>query len=788
MLARLLGAAVAAPQPRTFPALTAANLPPLRGRLELIRDANGVIHIYAEEEPDLYAALGFMQAADRFFSIDVIRHLGAGRLCELIGNLAVPKRVATGGGRRVAEIDGFVRPLGFEAQSRADVTRLSPRASTLLEAFAEGVNAALRATGGTYPPEYLLVGKVRPWLPADCLLAGRSCAFVVSLTAFENELTFDAVRGRVGDDLARRIYPEAPWQHVPATYAARGDVPEPEPPIDAVAAGSNNWAVAAAHSASGAPLFANDPHVPFIPLPTFWHHVHLDCPAYRVQGGVFPGCPAFGFGHNGALAWGCTTGFRDGYDLYRIQRLPEDPSRYRTANGSGAIVKHRDVLPGRFGRSTVLEWESCEHGVLYPDWRHHDGAELAVRAVPSDLAHFFEGYLALATARTVEEHRHGLELANDGPFDFNHVYAHRDGHIGWELFGRLPRRQADGLFVRDAHDPAAQWEGWVPFAQMPKHLNPQRGFVASANSTTDPERHGVAFTVTHCEPRYRTTRIESRLAADGPHSPDSFAALHRDVGAEHTPPLRDALVAAIGAVTGNAVGARALELLRDWDGAFPSDSAGALLFALIQQDLPRRLFLPLLGPQVGPRFAGGRRAMPRMHRLLLDADDPLREDIERAAARPISDLVRESFFQAVQRGAEQGSDPGAWRWGALQRVWLGTVLGLLPVIGRRFVALEGAFPGDEYTVNPSRSIPMNGKLYAFVGATSRFICDLSKPDEALFAHSAGPSADARSTFFATGAAQWHRFEYFRSALWKAGEVPDVRERVVVERPTMSSET
>jgi len=160
---------------------------------------------------------------------------------------------------------------------------------------------------------------------------------------------------------------------VPTSYRVGGGEETPEAPLGTVAAGSNNWAVSAALSASGRPVVANDPHVPFLPLPTFWHHLHLHGPDYRVQGGMFPGFPAFGFGHNGALAWGCTTVCRDGYDLYRIHRLPEDAARYRTARGSGAITRFREELPGRLGRRVTIEWESCEHGILYPGWRHHDG-------------------------------------------------------------------------------------------------------------------------------------------------------------------------------------------------------------------------------------------------------------------------------------------------------------------------------------------------------------------------------------------------------------------------------
>lgn len=775
MLARALGTPGNA---RTFPALTRANLPPMRGALRILRDANGATHVYAEDERDRYAAAGWLQAADRFFLLDIVRHLGAGRLCALLGNWKAPRGLGLGGGGRVSDLDGFVRPFGFEAQSRADVTRLAPRAAGLLEAYSDGVNAALHAMRGVYPPEYLLVGAPRPWQPADCLLNGRACAFVVSLTGFENERVFDAVRGARGDGLARRLFPEAPWENVPTSYRVGTGDDTPETPLGASAIGSNNWAVSGALSASGRPVVANDPHVPFVPLPTFWHHLHLHGPDHRVQGGMFPGLPAFGFGHNGDLAWGCTTGFRDAYDVYRVHRLADDPSRYRTEHGSGAIAKHREELPARGGRTVTLEWESCEHGVIYPGWHHHDGTPLAVRIVPSDTAAMFEGYVALAEARTVDAFRAGLARCNEGPFDFNLVYGHRDGAIAWELFGHAPRRRSEGLFVRDADDPAGQWDGFIPFAEMPKQRDPARGFVATANSETDPAQCAAVFTPTHCEPRYRTDQIGARLAARRDHDPASFAAIQRDVHADYAPALRDACVAAIGEVSGNDVARRALAVLRAWDGAFDSESAGGAVFALLHQDLPFRLFAPLLGPSLGSRFAHGRRAMPRLHRLLLDREDALRADIEGAAGRPLATLVREGFFAVVERlAAAQGCDPVAWRWGAVQRIWLGTPLGLLPLVGRRFVALDAAFPGDEYTINPSRSIPLRGRHYAFVGATSRFICDLATPDEALFAHSAGPSADVRSPLFRAGAESWQRFQYFRSALWEADQVPDVIERL-----------
>jgi penicillin amidase len=781
MLARTLRSAFGRATAKTRPALSAANLPHPRGRLEIVRDRRGIPHVYAEVEEDLFSALGWLQAADRFVLLDLVRHLGAGRLCALVGNLAVPRRQELFGGRRVADLDAFVRPLGFEREAARDAARLAAPARAALEAFAEGANAALAATRGVYASEYLLLGRVRPWSVEDCLLVQRASGFVVSVVNLENELCFDAVRAQVGDDVARRLYPDAPWDGVPTTYAAPG-TPPPEPAFHLPAAGSNNWAIAGSRSASGAPILANDPHVPLLPLPTYWYHAHLEGPRYRVQGGVFPGCPIFGFGHNGFMAWGCTTGFRDAWDLVRIHRLQDDPSRYHTPDGSASIGRHRETLPARFGRKVELEWESCEHGVVYPGWRHHDGVDLALRLVPADLAAYVEGYLDLPAAETVEAHRDALARMNEGPFDFNHVYAHREGTIAWELFGRLPRRPRDGLFARDAHDPDAQWEGFVPFADMPKRIDPACGFVASANSVVDPEDFERIASLAHFEPRIRQQRIEAFLGASSDHDAESFGALQADTGSDYGAPLRDALLPRLRRFASDpaAIG-EAYRLLAAWDGNFPADAGAPALFSLAQKELATRCFEPLLGRATGRRFANGRRGQPRLYRLLLDPADPLREDVERACGRPLDDLACEAFEAAVGRvRCICGDDPASWRWGRIQRARLGTILAEIPGLGGRFLALDAPFPGEEYTVSPSRPLDEGQRLRAFIGASSRFVCDLGSPDEAWFAHTAGPSGDAGSSYYASCSEAWLRFEYFRCALWPASEVPDPAERLVLE--------
>ena len=166
MLWRTLRVMFAPPSEYTFPALKAAHLPRMRGRVEILRDHHGIPHIYADEDPDLFASLGYLQGEYRFVTIDIHRHLGAGNLCELLGNFRMPRSSEMFPGKSIGDIDGFVRPLDFAAQCEADFRRLSARGQACLRAFADGINAALEAMNGVYPPEYLLFGSVRPWRPA----------------------------------------------------------------------------------------------------------------------------------------------------------------------------------------------------------------------------------------------------------------------------------------------------------------------------------------------------------------------------------------------------------------------------------------------------------------------------------------------------------------------------------------------------------------------------------------------------------------------------------------------
>lgn len=764
---------------RFRPLFDATRLSALRGRLEVVRDRNGVAHLYAEQEPDLYVALGYLQATERLVHLDFLRQLGRGTLTAWIANVRVPASSELFPGVSIADIDRFVRPLSFAEEAARDLPKMNLRAQVCLEAFAQGVNDALKA--GHLPPEHLFLAAPSPWTPEDCLVAARASALVIALLPLENELVFDTVRAEDGDVMARLLYPDAPWQQAPEVSAG-GQESLPSGPIDPLTLGSNNWAVAGTRTASGKPLFANDPHVPLVPAPTFWHHVHLHCNDYDVQGGMYPGFPAFGFGHNAYFAWGVTTAFRDAWDLFRIERVDSEGCRYKTEVGTGAITRHNEVLEVRFGRNVPLAWESCAHGIIYPGWKQRDGADLALKYVDCDHAAHFEGHLALMGAQTPSQMSVALTQINEGPFDFNMVYAHRDGRIAWEAVGRLPRRHLDGLFVRNAHDPLAQWLGYLPFAENPKIIDPACGFIATANSATDLAQFSRIATLVHCEVAYRQQRIEKLLAASDTHTIASMQAMQADIDSDFARPLQTALCTLLSGYAASTLPlSDALKELQAWNGVFDVNSVGATLFSMLRRLLPRIIFGKMLGPGSVRRFCHGQRAVPRLDRMLLQGDDPLRGVLLEKSGFDIAHWAGLAFERVVRLLTKRyGASVPRWRWGRIQTVRVGSVLAELLPGAAPFVALEAEFPGEPNTLSPAISmVDRGGGLRVVNGASSRFICDLASPREAWFAHSCGPSADPETPYFHSVAEQWLQFRYFRSALWAADEVPDVIERVIV---------
>ena len=107
------------------------KLPGLSEQVEVMFDDHAVPHIYAQNERDLFMALGYIHAQDRLFQMEMIRRLADGRLSEVFGD----KTLST---------DKLFRTMGFREHARRSVEMLmrdstKPHVQAAL-AYLRGVN------------------------------------------------------------------------------------------------------------------------------------------------------------------------------------------------------------------------------------------------------------------------------------------------------------------------------------------------------------------------------------------------------------------------------------------------------------------------------------------------------------------------------------------------------------------------------------------------------------------------------------------------------------------------
>ena len=333
----------------------------LKAGVTIARDGDGVPLITAADDEDAAFGLGFVHAQDRLFQMETMRRAGAGRLSEIFGAPAIAA-------------DRQTRVLGLYRLAEAEVASLSEPVRRGLEAYAAGVNAFLASRSGALPPEFLLLRFTpEPWRPADSLVWGKLMDLQLAGNYRGELLRARLLRTLSPDDLAF-LYPEYP-KDAPTTLAELATIYR-QLPLDRLYAAlppavgpihaSNNWVVDGAHSLSGKPLVANDPHLAF-GAPGFWYLARLKTPEREIAGGTAPGTPLVLIGHNDRIAWGFTTTTGDVEDLFIEKIDPSDPGRYLTPDGSAAFLTREERIAVRGEEPIALTIRTTRHGPVLSD-------------------------------------------------------------------------------------------------------------------------------------------------------------------------------------------------------------------------------------------------------------------------------------------------------------------------------------------------------------------------------------------------------------------------------------
>ncbi|WP_424568717.1 penicillin acylase family protein [Streptomyces sp. CH-036] len=530
---------VRASYPQTTGSIT---LDGLSGDVEVKRDSYGIPQIYADSDADLFRAQGFVQAQDRFWEMDVRRHMTSGRLSEMFGSGQV-------------ETDAFLRTLGWRQVAQDEYDKvLDESTKKNLQSYAEGVNAYLKGKEGRdISVEYAALGltndyKPGEWTPVDSVAWLKAMAWDLRGN-MQDEIDRSLLTSRLDQDQIEDLYPGYPYkQNKPiveqgAISPVTGKFDPEATPSDSVGSttpqgageglntqlsalsdtldeipallgpngngiGSNSWVVSGDHTTSSKALLANDPHLAPM-LPSLWYQMGLHCRQlsascqYDTAGYTFSGMPGVIIGHNQDIAWGLTNLGADVTDLF-LEKVSDDGYLY---DGETKPFKTREeTIKVAGGRDRTITVRETNNGPLVSDRSKEldkvgqkapvsnaapdraDGYAVALKWTALQPGKSMDAVFALNRAKDFTTFRaaaRNFEVPSQ-----NLIYADTEGNIGYQAPGKIPVRSAgfDGTAPAPGWDPKYAWKGYIPFDELPYEYNPDRGYIVTANQAVIDEK------------------------------------------------------------------------------------------------------------------------------------------------------------------------------------------------------------------------------------------------------------------------------------------------------------
>lgn len=729
---------------------------------EAVMDERGIPHVFAEDLESAIFIQGYLHARDRLFQMEISVRATEGRLAEVLG-------------AGLIERDKIQRRKGMKIAARrtAETWMKNELTAAVVQAYTDGVNAYLAELHPRdYPVEFKLLGfEPEPWTVYKSAVFSKSMAETL---CFRNrDMATTNVRAALGDSLFAHIYPqynpkqspviaEEPWQTrpqqvLPVEEQLTSIYPFPELPQSPEGIGSNNWALAGSKTATGAPLLSNDPHLS-LTLPSIWYEMHIVAGDYNVYGVSLPSLPSILIGFNGQTAWGITNVGQDVLDWYRIEWADEQQNTYLLDGEAVAVEEVMDTILVRGQDDPVIvrtPWTIF--GPVVYDQPEDEYYNLAMRWVAHDPP-FHEGgdnvkaFIDLARASTLEGYIQALQ-----PFDSpgsNIVYANQDNEIALTVTGHFPvRADQQGRFIQDGTSRANAWQGFIPYEEIPRDVNPERQHVASANQRSAALSYPYYYLGSFDD--YRGRYINRRIAEMSKAEPKDMMALQWD---SYSLKAEEALPAMLALLDENALTAeekKGVAILKQWDLRYAATAQGPVLFNSWVDSLYQLTFdeiYDLWDQDITVLF-------PENWRFIELLNSPSDTVFDRQST-PERETAAELVLMAYRKAAAA----------ALPLIASGTDWSTHRGTRIRHLARIPGFDSGLLTTDGARDTP--NALSSNFGPSWRMVVSLEKPLKAWGVLPGGSSGNAGSPYYTEGVAEWAQGEYFELKRYStAEEVP-----------------
>lgn len=768
------------------------------------RDEHGVAHIEAATFRDAAFGVGYAQAQDRLWQMETMRYAVEGRTAEIFGK----DFVATDLTYRVRSA------LPTVAQKTA--ARIDEETKAIFQAFADGVNLAIEQGEGTASPEWDVLGVTpRPWTASDVnnfmtvnsetATDGDRELYVAELQNYHDQKTADFLLAELppefptlyidfpnneensGESNSRALdkgeaqtsgdNPGANNEPVTAPAVAPAGAPDAEP-----STGTNFFVFGPSKTATKKPILAVDPHLP-THAPSLFYPFTITLPDDFIAGAAWVGSPSIAFGQNSKIAWGMTHLYADTVD-YIIEKIdPDNPQNYLTPEGSKPFVFEHVKIRVKGGEELKFTIRKTENGVVVSDSfpgeaAFENGGLAEAFAVVEDTfgpghvvvrkhVAVLEGQttvqatLKMSRAHSWDEFRDALR---DYEWTNNVVFADVDGNIGVQMSARLPAREIvngwDGQRLARGWLGEGEWNGYIPFDDLPYIFNPDEGWAADSNSRTVNETIPFRVTDSFSAP-WRIVRAYDLIRDQSNFDVERTAGVQLDTTSAQAGYLLDRLLKYD--VRGERTG-EALTLLKQWDRNFERDRPEPLLYSAIELALQQLLVNPHAGP------AAGTRADALLLARVLDEFPAWCDDPNTSDAETCEDAIAQAIDMAITSIEKvQGKDMSKWRWGAEHKAHFPAFYSWAnaPIIGD-ITNVIASTPGGDNTLNQGSSrrpdatpddLLSSLEFKQLHGATFRLVADLSDPKNSLWAYAPGVSGNAFSPHYDDMARSWADGDY-----------------------------
>ncbi len=717
----------------------------IKENADIYRDSCGIAYIVAGNEYDAAFSLGYVHAEERYFQMDLYRRAASGRLSEMFGE-------------ETLDFDIMFRTIGLQRYVDDNYSRLDDYTKQMLEAYTRGVNYYLKVNGNKAAPELDLLNEIpEKWKPQDSYLINRFMGWMLNLSWW-TDIAYAHIINRYGVTTAADIIPDfTPGKSFDYSYLKKvDDIGERFYSTDkqfrefigfeGSRFGSNNWVVNGKKTVSGKPMIANDPHLP-LTLPNIWYTAVIKSPEWDVAGVTIPGAPGVVIGNNENISWTYTNLMVDDCDFF-VEELDNTGKYYNDGGDWQKLDMFSDTIKVKSAKDTVINVGRTNKGPIISDIHTYNftvgrvdtNSVLSMRWTGYEFSNEINATLKLNKASTKEEF---IEAASGfSTPGMNLVYADREGNIGYLAAAKIPVRRNFGKIIYDGKESRNNWSGFYDYKDLPKVLNPDENFIASANNKSVAN---FGFYVGNIwEPESRINRINYLLRESDSITPDYVKQMQRDIvtdlpetivkhlleSFENTQLTNDNLVMSI-------------ELLKQWDFSMHKDDQAPLLFNIFKMKLLENILLDELGSKMFEEYVFLSNVPDRMLvELMADRYNTWYDNTNTPEIEDRNLILRKSLIDALEFLEKNVSlRIEEWQWYKLHKLTLKhpfsgkwKLLDKLIDVGPFEISGEGT---TIYCSGYSVTDPFDVR----VGQSMRYIYDFSTPEFFWFAMPGGQSGN-----------------------------------------------